>query len=234
MQEIIRVDGLSVAFNGNDVLKGLSFSVGAGELLTIIGPNGSGKTTLLKAMLGMVPLKSGTVRIMGREGPGRAEAERLLAYIPQRVEIDRTYPISLREMLSLSLPNAPVDKYVDMLELGGLMEARVGDLSGGEFQRALLAYSLIKEPRLLMLDEPISWVDVKGTDCILCAVEEFRDRGIAVVFVSHDLEVAKNISTKILGLGRGAYFVEPADSPHLEERIAGLFGTRHHGLCPRN
>lgn len=233
MKEIIRVRDISVGFNGRDVLGGLSFSVFPGDLLTVIGPNGSGKTTLLKAILGMVPLRTGSVELFGKKGVHEIEPERLIAYIPQRVDLDRTYPISLREMLALSIPGASSEKYVEMLELGGLMETRVGDLSGGELQRALLAYSLIKEPRLLMLDEPTSWVDVKGSDCILCAVEEFKDQGIAVVFVTHDVDVAKSISTKVLGLGRGGYFIEPAGSPELDNKITGLLGTRHHGLCER-
>lgn len=230
MAEVLSVRDVHAGFDGRDVLRGLSFSLDDGEVLTVVGPNGSGKTTLVKAILGLVPVKAGEIRIFGK-GIGDVDAERLIAYIPQRMEVDRTFPISLREMLSLSLPKAKIEKYAGMFEIEGLLGKMIGELSGGEFQRALLAYALVKEPRFLIMDEPATWVDVKGADCILCIVEELRDKGISVVYVSHDIGVARSISTKILGLGHEGYFMERRESPLLEGRLSELFGTKHHGLC---
>jgi zinc transport system ATP-binding protein len=230
---VLSIKNIHVSFNHKEIIKDLSFELDEGEVLTIIGPNGSGKTTLLKAILGIIPVKAGVIRVFGKKDIGDLDAERLIAYIPQRMEVDRTYPISLREMLSLSLRGAYIEKYIDMLELRGLLDKRIGELSGGEFQRALLTYALIKEPKLLLMDEPTSWVDVKGSDCILCTIEDFKKKGIAVIFVSHDITIARSISTKVLGLSHGGHFLEPVHSPRLEEEITALFGTRHHGLCER-
>jgi len=212
------------------VIKGITFTLDEGEVLTIVGPNGSGKTTLLKAILSLIPLRSGSITLFGKD-ISEVDTERMLAYIPQRLEYERTYPITLREMLSLSLKDANIDKFADILEIRKLLDKKVGELSGGQFQRALLTYALMKEPRLLVMDEPTSWMDVKGADCVLCAVEEFRHKGIAVIFVSHDIEVARSISTIVLGIGNDDYFIDKASSPGLTERLALLFGTRHHNVC---
>lgn len=229
MAIILSVEDISAGYNSKPVLKGLSFTVSDGDVLAVIGPNGSGKTTLLKAILGMLPLKAGRIRFLpeGREAL-MAERERLIAYIPQRLEVDRTFPISLGEMLNLSLHGARLGKYVEMLELGGLLNERVGDLSGGQMQRALLAYAIVKEPRLLVMDEPTSWIDAKGADCVLCIMEEFRKKGIAIIMVSHDFSALKATATSVLGLGGDGYFFEPANSPDIGRMITALFGTMHH------
>jgi ABC-type Mn2+/Zn2+ transport system ATPase subunit len=232
MSEILDVEDMHVGFNGKEIIKGLSFTVRDGDVLAIIGPNGSGKTTVLKAVLGTIPVKAGRVKLFGKEK--FKKTGQLISYIPQRIEVDRTFPISLREMLGLSLRGASIEKYIDLLELRGVLSKKVGDLSGGEMQRALLAYAIIKEPALLIMDEPTSWVDVKGADCMLCIMEEFKKKGIAMMVVSHDFSVVRSVATNVLGIGPENYFFEPADSPVLEKKLESLFGTMHHeiGLCP--
>jgi ABC-type Mn2+/Zn2+ transport system ATPase subunit len=227
MYGIISAEGICAGYGGVEVISGLSFTVSRGEVLAVLGPNGSGKTTLLKAVLGIIPLSGGELRVFGKGRLSAAEAEKLISYIPQRLEIDRTFPISLSEMLALSGGGAALDRYIDMLELRALLDRKVGELSGGQFQRALLAYSIIKEPLLLIMDEPTSWVDVKGSDCLLCAVEELKKKGIAIIMVSHDFSVLGAVCTHVLGLGPDQAFFEPADSPELEEKIKTLMGATH-------
>jgi ABC-type Mn2+/Zn2+ transport system ATPase subunit len=225
----LSAENLTVALDGKEIVRGVSFTLNDGEVLAVVGPNGSGKTTLLKAVLGILPVREGSVRLFGKEKHGGREVEDLIAYIPQRMEVDRTFPISLREMLGLSRKKAETEKYLDMLELRGLLGSRVGELSGGQMQRALLAYAITKEPRLLIMDEPTSWVDVKGADCVLCIMEEFKKKGIAMVIVSHDFSVLRSTATHVLGLGPEGYFFKPARDPDIEQTVASLFGTMHHG-----
>lgn len=231
MSEIVRVEGLSISYDGKDVLDGVGFALKDGEVLAVIGPNGSGKTTLLKAMLGLLRPKAGEVRLFGGEG---RRSEKLISYIPQRMEVDRTFPITLREMLGLRGRDASaIEKYLDVLDLRGILSKRVGDLSGGQMQRALLAYAILREPKLLVMDEPTSWVDAKGADCVLCIMEEFKKKGIAMIVVSHDFSVVSAIATSVLGIGHEGHFFLQAGSPNLAEKIEALFGTTHHGtgLC---
>jgi ABC-type Mn2+/Zn2+ transport system ATPase subunit len=238
MSEVIAAEDIRVAYNGAPIISGLSFSVGEGDVLAVLGPNGSGKTTLLLALLGMVPLAGGRVRLFGRDSLPPEEAERLIAYLPQRLSVDRTFPISLGEMLALGPRGMPAARYLDMLELRSLFGKKVGELSGGQMQRALLAYAIGKEPRLLVMDEPTSWVDVKGADCVLCIIEEFKSKGIAMLIVSHDVSEVRAVATHVLGLSTvpEGFFFEPAGSPELDRKMHALFGPPHHGehggRCP--
>lgn len=227
-EEVLRAESVTAGYADRTVLSKVSFTINRGEVLAIIGPNGSGKTTLLKAMLGLLPVKDGLFTFFGKPKLSPALRERMIAYIPQRMEIDRGFPISLREMLSLSAPGADIEKYLDLLELRGLLDRRVGELSGGQMQRALMAYSIIKEPALLVMDEPTSWVDVRGADCIICLIEEFRQSGIAVAVVSHDFCSLKPVATHVLGLGAEGYFFMPAAEEGLDDAVGGLFGSTHH------
>lgn len=233
MSEILRAEDISVGYDGKPVIRGLSFTVNDGDVVAVLGPNGSGKTTLVRAVLSVMPLKSGRIVLFGKERLRASEAERLIGYIPQRPELDRTFPISLGEMLGLSARREAVDRYVDMLGLRGLLAKKVGELSGGQMQRALLAYAVVKEPRLLVMDEPTSWVDASGADCLLCLMEEFRTKGIAMILVSHDFSVVETVSTKVLGLGHEGHFFEDAASPRLKRKIESLLGAMHHGAGSR-
>ncbi len=228
MARVIEAENIRAGYDGRAVVRNVTFAVEEGDVVAVLGPNGSGKTTLLKALLGIIPLKEGRVRLFGRERMGEDERERLVSYIPQRIDLDRTFPITLGEMLDLSRHGAEAERYLKLLELEGLMGKKVGDLSGGQMQRALLAYALLKGPGLLIMDEPTSWVDARGASCILCVVEELKARGVAVLIVSHDYSMVKPISTHVLGIGHDEFFFDSASSPGLEEKIHAIFGTMHH------
>ncbi len=228
MSEVIRAENIRAGYDGRAVLRGMSFTVYDGDVVAVLGPNGSGKTTLLRALLGIIPLREGKVMLFGKERLGESEWESSVSYIPQRVELDRTFPITVQEMLALSKRGPEADRYIGMLELRGLLNKKVGDLSGGQMQRVLLAYALIKGPGLLIMDEPTSWVDARGASCILCIIDELKSRGIAVLIVSHDYSMIRSVTTHVLGVGHDAYFFDKATSPELDEKITSIFGPMHH------
>jgi len=229
MSIILKAEGLEVGFDETPILKGIDFEVHDGDVLAIIGPNGSGKTTLIRAILGLIPLRAGKVEFFWKKhGIGR---EAHLAYLPQRMDFDRTFPISLREMLGLGMRDSRFEKYLDVLEIRGLLDKQMGELSGGQMQRALLAYAIGKEPELLIMDEPTSWIDIKGADCVICIMEEFKRRGLSMIVVSHDYSIIRTTATKVLGLSAHGYFFEAASSPDITEKINSLFGTLHHETC---
>lgn len=229
---ILKVEGLGAGYGGGKIFEGVSFTLKDGEVLAVVGPNGSGKTTLIRTLLGMMEPLEGKIELMGQEGIKAEDVERAVAYIPQRLEIDRTFPISLREMLALSSPEAEVERFLDFLELRPLLDNRVGDLSGGQLQRAMMAYAAAKGPRLLVMDEPTSWVDAKGADCALCIMEEFKSRGMALLVVTHDFSSLEGIATHVLGISaslEGGSFFGPVDEESIAGRAASLFGISHHG-----
>lgn len=191
---LIRAQDLTVRLGGDEVLKGVSLAVEPGEIVTILGPNGSGKSTLLRALLGILPLSSGQVM----RAPGLR-----IGYVPQRLAIDPSLPMTVRRFLSLPV-RVPDDRAEAALRRVGVPEVgsrQMAELSGGQFQRVLLARALLAEPQLLILDEPTQGLDQPGEAAFYRLIEEVRaETGVAVLMVSHDLHVVMAASDRVICL----------------------------------
>lgn len=191
---LISAQDISVSFGNGEVLSGVTLAVQAGEIVTILGPNGSGKSTLLRALLGIVPLTSGTV--------SRAPNLRL-GYVPQKLTIDRSMPITVRRFLSLPRRVADDAATAALARVGlpHLEQRQMADLSGGQFQRVLLARALLNAPQLLILDEPTQGLDQPGEAAFYRLIAELRTQtGTAVLMVSHDLHVVMAASDRVICL----------------------------------
>ena len=187
-------DHICVRIGGHEVLHDVSLRLEPGEIVTILGPNGSGKSTLLRALIGILPLAEGRVV--------RAAGLRI-GYVPQRLAIDRTMPLSARRFLSLpkrcsKAEGDAVLRRVGMLEVA---DRPMAGLSGGQFQRVLLARALIGTPDVLILDEPTQGLDQPGEAAFYRLIEEVRQgTGAAVLMVSHDLHVVMSASDRVICL----------------------------------
>ena len=194
MSGLITAEHLSVRQEGQAILTDVSLSVQPGEIVTILGPNGSGKSTLLRSLLGIVPAASG--RVTRRAGL-------VIGYVPQRLAIDRTLPMTVRRFLSLPRRVADRDA-VAALERVGVPDVagrQMADLSGGQFQRVLLARALLARPQLLILDEPTQGLDQPGEAAFYRLIEDVRrETGVAVLMVSHDLHVVMAASDRVICL----------------------------------
>ena len=191
---LISAQDISVSFGTGDVLSGVTLAVQAGEIVTILGPNGSGKSTLLRALLGIVPLTSGTV--------SRAPNLRL-GYVPQKLTIDRSMPITVRRFLSLPrrVTDGAATAALARVGLPQVEQRQMADLSGGQFQRVLLARALLTDPQLLILDEPTQGLDQPGEAAFYRLIAELRAQtGTAVLMVSHDLHVVMAASDRVICL----------------------------------
>ncbi|MGY6536893.1 MAG: metal ABC transporter ATP-binding protein [Pararhodobacter sp.] len=174
------------------VLRDIDFAIYPGEIVTIVGPNGSGKSTFLRAMLGMIPLARGTVR--------RATGLRV-GYVPQRLHLEPTLPISVARFLTLYQPMKAdaVDALLARVGVSGLARQEMSTLSGGQFQRVLLARALAGRPQLLALDEPTQGLDQVGIAAFYRLIAEVRaEIGCAVLSVSHDLHVVMSASDRVI------------------------------------
>ncbi len=194
MTGLIRAEHLTVVLEGHPVLTDVSLSVEAGEIVTILGPNGSGKSTLLRALLGIVPATGGRVQ---------QQAGLVIGYVPQRLAIDRTLPMTVRRFLSLPRRVGETEATAALARVGVPEVARrqMADLSGGQFQRVLLARALLAEPDLLILDEPTQGLDQPGEAAFYRLIEEVRrETGVAVLMVSHDLHVVMAASDRVICL----------------------------------
>lgn len=210
----VLVEDLSLVLGGTTLFEHVSFIVDEGEIAMIIGPNGAGKTMLMRTMLNLLPAQSGSVTLLGRDSRALGDARNRIGYMPQRLDFDRTFPITVYEVMLLRLEKSGfwlnrganrevVDAALRKVHADGLIDRRIGRLSGGEFQRVLLAYALLTEPELLFLDEPAAGVDVSGEDTFYELIHEIkRERNLTVVMVSHDLDVVVKYADQVLCLNR--------------------------------
>ncbi len=184
--------GLTVRNGATSILDNVDFSIASGEIVTIVGPNGSGKSTLLRAILGSVKPASGTVK---------RRAGLRLGYVPQRLVLDATLPMTVTRFLGLPHRISPADATAALARAGapGIGARQMADLSGGQFQRVLLARALIARPELLLLDEATAGLDQPGAAAFYRQIEQVRtDTGCAILMVSHDLHVVMSASDRVI------------------------------------
>ncbi len=220
---LVAARGLSVRLGGRDVLSGVDLAVQPGEVVTLIGPNGAGKSTLVRALLGLVTPSAG--RVDRRRGI-------TVGYLPQRLTIDPTLPMTVRRFLRL-WGRADDATLIALLEEVGVPEVAdqpVQGLSGGETQRVLIARALMREPDLLVLDEPNQGVDVGGQAAMFKLIDRLRRRrGCGVLLISHDLHLVMAATDRVVCLnGHVCCAGHPEDVSRHPEYLA-LFGPSAEG-----
>jgi iron complex transport system ATP-binding protein len=236
----IEARGLVVRLGEREVLRGVDLAVGEGELVTVIGPNGSGKTTLIRALDGLVAPAAGEVLLMGRPlaRMDRRELARTIAYVPQGT--DRAADFTVRESVvlgrypylrgwaSLSPDDlAAVDDALSLTEMTELEDRPLGALSGGEYQRTLIAAALAQGGRVMLLDEPTSFLDTRHCVQVLELLTRLhREHGLTVVAVTHDLNGLVAVSDRVMALGQGHVVFDGLPTDLLvPDTLEGIFGT---------
>jgi zinc transport system ATP-binding protein len=215
---LIETKDMSVRYGGAPVLNHVDFTISKGEIVTIVGPNGSGKSTLIRALLGVLKPTRGRVE--------RAAGLRI-GYVPQKLAIDMSLPMTVARFLSLPhrSPEAEIRSAAERVGIEGLEHRQMTALSGGQFQRVLLARALLAKPDILILDEPTQGLDHPGVESFYRLIEEVRrDTGAAVLLVSHDLHVVMRASDRVICLnGHVCCEGSPAVVSEAPEYLA-LFG----------
>jgi zinc transport system ATP-binding protein len=218
---ILAVDKLSIRFGATTILKDVSFCVSRGESVAVIGPNGSGKTVLFRALIGAIP-SEGTLKW----APGIR-----FGYVPQKVDLARDLPITGIDFLHArglgsQSSDAALSQAIGAVGLSPeLCRQSVGSLSGGQFQRLLIAFALMGDPDVLLLDEPTAGVDEPGQERLNEIIQRLRgERRLTVLLISHDLSVVHQHATHVLCLSGGtAHFGEPTTilTPELLHQVYG-------------
>jgi zinc transport system ATP-binding protein len=196
-QEIVLdVQDVSLRSRQREILSHVDLKISSGEVVTIIGPNGAGKTTLIRTALGLLKPTSGKVWMR----PGLS-----VGYLPQRFHVDPVLPLTVRRFLQLSGAVDDAQMVVALTEVGAekLLTAAMQTLSGGETQRVLLARTLLRNPELLVLDEPAQGVDLHGQVELFSLLEKVRrERGCSVLMISHDLHLVMASTDRVICLNR--------------------------------
>ncbi len=216
---LITVENLSVRYGANTVLRHVDMAIEPGEIVTIVGPNGSGKTSLLRAVIGATRPSAGKVT----RKPGLK-----IGYVPQKLHIDPTLPISVERFMGLThrVSRKSCEKALETAGVPDLLQRQMSQLSGGQFQRVLLARALINRPDILLLDEATQGLDQPGSAAFYRQIEDVRrETGCAILMISHELHVVMSASDRVICLnGHVCCEGSPAVVASAPEYRA-LFGT---------
>ncbi len=213
------VEKISVAYGANTVLRNVSITIEPGEIVTIVGPNGSGKTTLLRALIGAVRPTSG--RITSKPGLR-------IGYVPQKLHIDPTLPITVERFLALpgGTSRSACAQALKRAGVPDLSKRQMSALSGGQFQRVLLARALIIQPDVLLLDEATQGLDQPGSAAFYLQIEEVRrETGCAVLMISHELHVVMSASDRVICLNGHVCCEGTPEIVSAAPEYRALFGT---------
>ncbi|MDH3704029.1 MAG: zinc ABC transporter ATP-binding protein ZnuC [Alphaproteobacteria bacterium] len=217
---LINATGIAMSFGRRQILSGVDLAVRAGEIVALIGPNGSGKSTLARILLGVLKPDAGIVT---------RQAALRLGYVPQRLPLDTVLPITVGRLMSLT-NRVDAGRMAEALaEVGaaGLAEATVPELSGGELQRVLIARALLRDPDLLVLDEPTANVDFNGQIALYELIHGIRDRrGCGVLTISHDLHLVMSATDRVICLNAHICCEGRPEAVSRHPAYVALFGAR--------
>jgi manganese/zinc/iron transport system ATP- binding protein len=232
----VEIHDLTVAYHRKPVLWGIDLVVPKGRLVGIVGPNGAGKSTLIKAMMGLLPLSSGWVKLFGE--PSRKNLKRV-GYVPQRESVDWDFPVNVMDVVlmgrygHLGMLRRPTRKdrdiareSLDKVKMLPYANRQISNLSGGQQQRVFLARALAQESDLYFMDEPFSGVDAATEAAIVTLLHELRDRGKTLLVVHHDLPTARNYFDMLLLLNMRVVAFGPTAEVFTQELLQRTYGGR--------
>lgn len=232
----VRFDNVSAGYGSTAAASNVSGEVLAGDAVAIIGPNGAGKTTLMRSIVGLVDVIGGTLTVDGKD-PLKVRGD--VAYVPQAATLDRTFPVSVldvvlmgryRKLGWLRRPGAK-DRQAALdamreVNIADRANDHFGTLSGGQRQRVLIARALAQQSDLLLLDEPFNGVDKTTVEISLGVIRRLREKGVAVIMSTHDLEVARAVCNKALLMNNKQFGFGPIESTLTADLLSKTFGTK--------
>ena len=238
----IQLADATVDVGGHRIWSGVNVDVGAGEFVAVLGPNGVGKSTMIKVLLGLVPLSAGTVKVLG----GKPEAaRRRIGYLPQRRSFDPSLRVRGIDIVGLGLDgdrwgvpvpfvrsksrrraSRRVEEVIELVEATAYAERAIGQVSGGEQQRLLIAQALVRRPEILLLDEPLDSLDLPNQAAVAALVDRIcREEHMTVVLVAHDVNPILSYLDRVIYLGRGGVAIGAPAEVITGETLSRLYGT---------
>ena len=207
---IVDIQKLSVDYSGIKALDDISFGIAEGDFLGIIGPNGAGKSTLFRCMLGLHIQYDGGIKFFDQDIRDSKKYLSQVGYVPQKPVVDRNFPATIREIVSMSQNSNDSKKVEEALQkvwMHELADRRIGDLSVGQQQRVFIAKALVNSPKILVLDEPVTGIDVYNQDLFFQILGELNTREkISIIWSSHDLDAVERLANKVACLNKTLFF----------------------------
>jgi zinc transport system ATP-binding protein len=237
--KVIEVEDLSFSYNGKQVLDRVSFAIDQGDYVGLVGPNGSGKTTLIRNVVGLVKPGSGKIFLFGA-ALGHFNEWGKLGYLPQKINsFNRFFPATVREVVGLGLVSKggaggeAVERAMELVDVRDIGGRLIGELSGGQLQRVLLARALANEPELLILDEPTSAIDPETREKFFSVLQDLnREKKMTVVLITHDVGTIGKYAQKLLYLDQKVVFYGTFRNFCLSPEMTDLFGaSSQHVIC---
>lgn len=232
-QPILAIEHLSLAYNGRMALDDITFHLHSGDLVALVGPNGAGKSTLLKVIAGVLAPSRGQVKIFG-SGP---RDHICIAYIPQRSQVDWRFPVSVADVVMMGRaaklkPFTWPGKYdwqrvqaaLETVALSDLANRQIGQLSGGQQQRMFIARALAQEAELMLMDEPLTGLDLPTQESLLSLLASLQAQGITVMAATHDLDQAARYFDRIMLLNRHLVAFGDAQQVLQPEKLVSAYG----------
>jgi zinc/manganese transport system ATP-binding protein len=233
---VITLEHVRIQFGKQTILDDVSMTVNEGEFIVVLGPNGAGKSTVLKLLLGLLKPNAGVVRVLGK--PAR-RGNNAIGYAPQHRHLEADLALRARDVVGFGLdgnrwgpgiPNARrkaiIDKALLEVDASAFADAPIGQLSGGEQQRLLIAQALLSNPRLLLLDEPLANLDISHEQEIVALVAKVsRTRNVAVMLVTHDINPLLPVVDRVLYIARGHTAIGPTDEVITSSALSQLYGS---------
>lgn len=249
MTPAVSAEGLSFRYNSTLVLSEVSFQLGEGDYLGLVGPNGSGKTTLIRLLLGLLEPYQGKILLFGQR-PGDFDSWHRVGYLPQRVHaFNPHFPASVREVVALGLLSRKrfprrfskadddhVATALTLMDIGPIQDKLIGQLSGGQQQRVLIARALVSEPQILILDEPTTALDPEARERFFQVLAHINEtRTTTIIIITHDLGTIGQYASKLLYIDKRAVFFGGFDNFCQSADMANYFGEHsQHLICHRH
>jgi zinc transport system ATP-binding protein len=245
---VLSVEGLNFRYNSLEVLSDITFHMERGDYIGLVGPNGSGKTTLVKIILDIIKPRNGEISLFGVTSWKFKEWHRI-GYLPQRILFNPYFPATVKEIVSLGLSSKKglhrgsgrpegtiIDEAMQLMDILDIKNKLVGDLSGGQLQRVLVARALVNEPELLILDEPTTALDPETREIFFQALLELnKNKKLTIILVTHDIGTIGKYASKLLYLDKRIIFYGSFEDFCSSADMGSYFGEfAQHLICHRH
>ena len=216
MLKVVEIDHLTIEYPDVKAIDDVSFTVNQGDFLGIIGPNGAGKSTLFAAMLGLNAKYKGTIKFFGTDIRKSKNYLKEIGYVPQKPIFEKNFPATVNDVVKMGLQKEldenKVDEILQQLWIHELSERRIGELSSGQQQRVFIAKALVNNPKVLILDEPVTGIDQQSIDLFYSILKELNSKqNITIIWSSHDLDAVNKLANHVACLNRTLFFHGESD-----------------------